>query len=86
MFPPGTKASEYTYGTIDRGEYHGDKFFVHPLWNENSEDRTGYDFAIVRLKEAVTDAGSQPALYAGLMKLKEFLCILIIFLKLLMVK
>lgn len=65
MFPSDTKASEYTYQTIDGTQYHGEAVFIHPLWNENPEDRTGYDFAIVRLREAVENAGQQPALYEG---------------------
>lgn len=65
MFPPDTKASAYTYQTLDGTEYNGDTVFLHPLWNNNSDDRTGYDFAIVRLTSEVTDAGEPPALYAG---------------------
>ena len=65
MFPKGTKASAFIYETLDGTEYHGDEVFLHPLWNENSADRTGYDFAIVRLKEPVTDLDTQPALYEG---------------------
>lgn len=65
MFPAGTKASKYSYQTIDGTRYHGDAVFIHPLWNENAEDRTGYDFALVRLSEEVKNAGPQPALYAG---------------------
>lgn len=68
MFPTGTKAADYTYETLDGTDYHGDAIFLHPLWNENSNDRTGYDFAIVRLKEEVTNAGPQPALYKGTME------------------
>ncbi|KTD75288.1 trypsin-like peptidase domain-containing protein [Legionella waltersii] len=65
MFPPGTKANDYTYEAIDGTEYDGDAVYLHPLWNESSSDRTGYDFAIVRLTEEVTDVGPQPALYSG---------------------
>ncbi len=65
MFPPGYSATNYTYHGRDGGTYTGEKVFLHPLWNENSQDRTGYDFAIVRLGEEVTDAGSQAALYDG---------------------
>ncbi|WP_298622858.1 trypsin-like peptidase domain-containing protein [uncultured Legionella sp.] len=65
MFPPGTKASDYTYITIDGTEYDGEAVFVHPLWNEHADDRTGYDFAIVRLTETVANAGTQPSLYDG---------------------
>ncbi|PUT38760.1 peptidase S1 [Legionella taurinensis] len=65
LFPPGTKASDYRYLTLDGTVYQGDRVFIHPLWNENHEDRTGYDVAIVRLTSEVTDAGPQPALYSG---------------------
>lgn len=69
MFPAntksGTKVKEYTYETLDGEQYHADAVFIHPLWNENFEDRTGYDLAIVRLQEEITDAGPQPALYGG---------------------
>lgn len=65
MFPPGTKVKDYSYETIDGTEYTGDALYIHPLWNNNSETRTGYDFAIVRLDDEVTDVGPQPALYEG---------------------
>ncbi len=65
LFTEGIKASYYIYQTIDGTEYHGDAVFLHPLWNDDLVTRTGYDFAIVRLKEKVTDAGAQPVLYAG---------------------
>lgn len=65
LFPPGTKASAYSYITLDGTEYNGIEVFIHPLWNENSDDRTGYDFAIVRLEDEITDLGTQPALYSG---------------------
>ena len=73
MFLPETKASAYSYQTIDGTDYHGEAVFVHPLWNENPDDRTGYDFAIVRLKECVSDAGTQPALYEGTAELGKML-------------
>lgn len=65
MFPSGAKAADYTYETLDGTDYHGEAVFLHPLWNANANDRTGYDFAIVRLKEEVTTGGTQPALYKG---------------------
>lgn len=65
LFSRGTKATDYVYKTIDGTKYHADTVFLHPLWNENADDRTGYDFAMVRLTEEVTNAGSQPALYGG---------------------
>jgi len=70
---PRTKVSEYKYQTIDGSEYQGDALFVHPLWNENNDDRTGYDFAIVRLSKEVTTAGPQPALYEGTAEKGEML-------------
>lgn len=65
MFPSGSKPTDYTYKTIDGTVYHGDAVFLHPLWNENTDDRTGYDFAIVRLVEPVDNVETQPALYKG---------------------
>ncbi|STX44443.1 V8-like Glu-specific endopeptidase [Legionella donaldsonii] len=65
LFTDGIKASYYTYQTIDGTEYQGEAVFFHPLWNGNLTTRTGYDFAIVRLKEKVTDGGAQPVLYGG---------------------
>lgn len=65
MFPSGTKATDYSYLAVDGTEYQGDAIYINPSWNENSHDRTGYDFAIVRLTKEVTRAGEQPALYDG---------------------
>jgi len=36
---------------------------VRYTWND--EERMGYDFAVVRLDRAVSDAGDPPLLYAG---------------------
>jgi hypothetical protein len=65
MFSPEISAADYTYIAMDGKKYSGERVYLHPLWNENSDDRTGYDFAIVQLDKEVTNAGSQPALYAG---------------------
>lgn len=65
MFPSGTDVSAYSYQTLDGTKYKGDMLFLHPLWNDNTDDRTGYDFAIVRLEKNVTTAGEQPAIYDG---------------------
>lgn len=65
LFPHSAQISHYTFQTQNGRQYHGEALFLHPLWNENLDDRTGYDFALVRLKESITDAGAQPALYAG---------------------
>lgn len=65
MFPKDTKPSAYSYITIDGTTYEGDRIYRHPLWNHNLDDRTGYDFTIVRLTREVHNAGPQPALYSG---------------------
>ncbi|HHT0591944.1 TPA: trypsin-like serine protease [Legionella anisa] len=65
LFSSDMKANSYSYLSLDNTEYEGEAVFLHPLWNGNLDDRTGYDFAIVRLKEEVSDAGTQPALYDG---------------------
>jgi hypothetical protein len=65
MFEDGMQASDYTYSTLDGTEYKGSEVFIHPLWNGNFDERTGYDLAIVRLDEEVADVGPQPALYDG---------------------
>ncbi|KTD57846.1 Trypsin [Legionella shakespearei DSM 23087] len=65
MFPEGRKANAFSYLTINGREYKGDAVYLHPLWNENNDERTGFDFAIVRLNKEVTGAGDQPALYDG---------------------
>lgn len=65
VFEKDSTPDEYVYKTLDGKEYHADKIYIHPLWNGISDDRTGYDSAIVRLTTEVDDAGSQPVLYSG---------------------
>lgn len=65
LFPPGTKVSDYRYYTMDGEEYKGESVYIHPLWNENFAQRTGYDFAIVRLAKEITNVKAQPMLYQG---------------------
>lgn len=65
MFTKESNASDYSYVAIDGTEYQGEEVFLHPFWNDNLEDRSGYDFAIVRLSEEVEDVGPQPYLYNG---------------------
>jgi hypothetical protein len=44
----------------------GTGLVIHPLWDSSdSDDRTGYDFAIVTLDAPVEDAGAPPLLYSG---------------------
>lgn len=65
MFSDGVKVSDYSYWTMNGDEYLGEAIFIHPLWNDDLEDRTGYDFAIVRLDSEVKNVGKQPYLYDG---------------------
>ena len=43
----------------------GTDIVFHPLYNWSNAERTGYDFAIVRLDGPIDDAGPPPALYGG---------------------
>ena len=43
----------------------GVRLDIHPYYNRNNEERSGFDAAIVRLDGPVTDAARRPALYAG---------------------
>ena len=43
----------------------GTDIVFHPLYNWSNAERTGYDFAIVRLDGPIEDAGPPPALYGG---------------------
>ncbi|MER2605059.1 MAG: trypsin-like serine protease [Siculibacillus sp.] len=42
-----------------------DQIRVHPKWNGDTDTRTGYDLALLRLKRPISDAGQPPLLYAG---------------------
>lgn len=42
-----------------------DQVHVHPKWNGDTDSRTGYDLALVRLAKPITDAGAPPKLYGG---------------------
>lgn len=65
VFDDDLDAASYVFRTFDGKKYHGEKIFINPYWNGNEDDRTGYDFAIVRLTEEVDTAGPQPSLYGG---------------------
>jgi hypothetical protein len=64
-FEPGEGADNYLYrsagGTVRRGV----RLDIHPFYNRSNDERSGFDAAIVRLDEPLTDAGPPPALYAG---------------------
>lgn len=57
--------ADYLYRSQGGTLYQGVALFVHPLWNGKVEERTGYDLAIVRLDQPITDAGPPPVLYDG---------------------
>lgn len=65
VFDDSTKPEDFIFRTLDGTKYKADKIILHPLWNGNTNDRTGFDFAIIRLAEEVTTAGEQPYLYDG---------------------
>lgn len=58
-------ARYYLYRTASGDVHRGTDIDFHPLYNWSNAERTGYDFAIVTLRDAVTDSGPPPALHAG---------------------
>ncbi|MBX9946075.1 MAG: hypothetical protein K2Y40_18515 [Reyranella sp.] len=64
-FEPGEGADNYLYRTQAGTVRQGVRLDIHPLYNRNNKERSGYDAALVRLDRPVTDAGPPPALYAG---------------------
>lgn len=67
VFDPGESAGAYVYCTADGTVRHGTGVVFHPLyqWHQGDSDRTGYDFAVVRLDGPVINVGPPPFLYAG---------------------
>ncbi len=64
-FEPGEGADNYLYRSSRGTVFKGVRLDIHPLYNRNNKERSGYDAAVVRLDRPVTDAGPAPALYAG---------------------
>ncbi len=64
-FEPGEGADNFLYRTLGGTVRQGVRLDIHPLYNRNNKERSGYDAAIVRLDGAVTDAGPAPVLYGG---------------------
>lgn len=58
-------AAKWTYWSRAGEAYEGVAVEIHPSYDAQSDDTTGYDLAIVTLDRPVTDAGDQPALYEG---------------------
>ncbi len=65
IFNRGGPARYYLYRTASEAVHRGIEVDFHPLYNWSNDERTGYDFAIVTLRDAVTDSGPPPALHAG---------------------
>jgi hypothetical protein len=65
LFDDGASVNEYVYRTASGAVQRGVSLGVHPLYEGDINDRTGYDVAIVTLEGPVTDAGSPPVLYVG---------------------
>jgi hypothetical protein len=58
-------ADDYVYRAPSGDVMQGTDLVFHPLYNWNNAERTGYDFAVVRLDGPIEDAGPPPALYGG---------------------
>lgn len=65
LFDDDASVGEFVYRTASGAVQRGVGLAMHPLYNGDIHDRTGYDVAIVTLQGPVTDAGSPPALYVG---------------------
>lgn len=65
IFDPGEGAESFLYRTSGGTVLHGVRLDMHPQFNHNHYERSGYDATIVRLDGPVVDAGPPPALYAG---------------------
>lgn len=60
------KSTVYAYRTTGGTVLTGEALWIHPLWQPGAFDVfAGYDLAIIRLSDPVTDAGPPPVLYAG---------------------
>ncbi len=64
-FAGGADPATWTYWSRDGTSYEGVEVHIHPDYNPDSDDTSGYDMAIVTLGTPVTDAGPQPQLYDG---------------------
>ncbi len=61
---PG-KPDDYSVRGPDGQVHHADRLWIHPKWYGDTDTQTGFDIAILRLPEPLTNAGPQPSLYAG---------------------
>ena len=64
-FKQGEPADNYLYRTRTGIVCRGIRRLKHPRYNGDSDNRSGYDAALVQLDRPVTDAGPPPLLHAG---------------------
>lgn len=64
-FGSGADPTAWTYWSRGGTSYQGVEVHIHPNYDPDSDDTSGYDMAIVTLGAPVTDAGPQPILYDG---------------------
>lgn len=65
IFEKPAKPGDYVVRLPDGSIAKPDRLWMHPGWNGSTDERTGYDLTILRLKRPVEDAGSPPVLYGG---------------------
>lgn len=65
IYKRGETADHYLYKTQSGQVHYGTSLIVHPYYNGDGNNRSGYDFAIVRLDGPVNDSGPPPLLYSG---------------------
>jgi hypothetical protein len=58
-------ATTFGYRSVGGTMLGGVEVNVHPDWNGDASQRTGFDIAIIKLDQRVTGAGPQPLLYDG---------------------
>jgi len=61
---PG-QPGDYAVRGPDGQVLQGDRLWLHPQWNGDTDTRTGFDLALLRLPAPLTNAGPPPLLYAG---------------------
>lgn len=59
------QAGEYVVRAPDGKTIKPDRIWVHPGWNGDVDERTGYDLVILRLPKPITDAGEPAPIYTG---------------------
>ena len=64
-FDGGGDASKWIYYTRDEQELNGVELWIHPQYDETSDDTGGWDMAIVKLDGPVQGAGPVPLIYGG---------------------